>query len=127
MAILSSHRYLDAGGAAGLPEEKRGYGTARDDHMGSADGYGDALGPRSARTWEHGHTYASLLLSEGAPPHYVAEQMGHPSAVTTLRFYAKWMPTKGRRWVDSLDRRPSSWAMLEPESGTTEEVVLESV
>ena len=23
---------------------------------------------------------------------------------TTLRYYARWIPTKGRRWVDLLDR-----------------------
>ena len=61
------------------------------------------------------HTYASLLLAEGAPLTYVAQQMGHSKPTTTLRFYAKWIPSKGRWWVNVLD---SEGAMLEPESGT---------
>jgi hypothetical protein len=35
---------------------------------------------------------------------YVSEQLGHANPSTTLRFYAKWIPNKGRRWVDVLDR-----------------------
>ncbi len=46
------------------------------------------------------HTYASLLLGDGAPITYVAPQLGHS---TTLRHYAKWVKGKGRRWVDLMD------------------------
>jgi integrase len=38
------------------------------------------------------HTYASLLLSAGAPILYVSQQLGHQDAVITLRTYAQWMP-----------------------------------
>jgi integrase len=80
------------------------------------------------------HTYSCLLLAEGAPVNYVSEQLGHSNPATTLRYYAKWMPSRGRRWVNVLDsrktaaaaRRTKPWAAvepvsggLEPESGTT--------
>src|SRR5262249_33746499 len=28
----------------------------------------------------------------------------HSNASTTLRYYARWIPSKGRRWADLLDR-----------------------
>ena len=28
---------------------------------------------------------------------------GHANPTTTLRHYARWIPSKGRRWVDALD------------------------
>jgi hypothetical protein len=34
----------------------------------------------------------------------VSGQLGHANPATTLRYYAKWIPSKGRRWVDLLDR-----------------------
>jgi integrase len=56
------------------------------------------------RLYDLRHTYASLLLAERAPITYVAEQLGHANASTTLRYYARWIPSKGRRWADLLDR-----------------------
>ena len=50
------------------------------------------------------HTYASLLLSEGVPLVYVSRQLGHAKPTTTLKHYAKWMPSGDRRYVDVLDR-----------------------
>ncbi len=35
---------------------------------------------------------------------YVAAQLGHANPSTTLRYYARWIPSKGRRWADLLDR-----------------------
>ncbi len=58
----------------------------------------------SFRLYDLRHTYASLLLAANAPITYVSEQLGHANPSTTLRFYAKWIPNKGRRWVDVLDR-----------------------
>ncbi len=58
------------------------------------------------------HTFASLLLASGTPLTYASQQMGHSSPATTLRFYAKWIPGEGRRWVDTLDSQ-------EPKPGTT--------
>jgi hypothetical protein len=45
-----------------------------------------------------------LLLAERAPITYVADQLGHANASTTLRYYARWIPSKGQRWADLLDR-----------------------
>jgi integrase len=45
------------------------------------------------------HTYASFALSHGAPLTYVAEQMGD-SPETVLRYYARWIPSKGKRYAD---------------------------
>ena len=50
------------------------------------------------------HTFASLLLAAGAPITYVSAQLGHANPATTLRYYPRWIPSRGRRWVDLLDR-----------------------
>ena len=51
------------------------------------------------------HSVASLLLARNAPITYVAAQLGHANPTTTLRFYARWIPSKGERWIEVLDRR----------------------
>ncbi len=56
------------------------------------------------RVYDLRHTYASLLLAAGAPITYVSAQLGHANPSTTLRYYAKWIPSRGQRWVDLLDR-----------------------
>ena len=56
------------------------------------------------RLYDLRHTYASLLLAAGAPITYVSAQLGHATPTTTLRYYAKWIPSQGRRWVEVLDR-----------------------
>ena len=71
------------------------------------------------RVYDLRHTYASLLLSAGAPLLCVSQQMGHSSPATTLRFYARWVPSGDRRWVDILSQgRGPAGLGLEPESGT---------
>jgi len=47
------------------------------------------------------HTYASQQLAAGAPPTYVAAQLGD-SVATVLRFYARWIPGGDTRWTDRL-------------------------
>jgi integrase len=42
------------------------------------------------------HTYASLLLAASAPITYVSVQLGHANPSTTLRYYARWIPSQGR-------------------------------
>jgi integrase len=75
-------------------------------------------GPPHHRVYDLRHTYASLLLAEGAPVTCVAAQLGHSSAATTMRYYARWIPSKGKRWVDVLDRKTAAGKKLEPKSGT---------
>ncbi|WP_250451058.1 site-specific integrase [Caballeronia sp. ATUFL_M2_KS44] len=38
------------------------------------------------------HTFASMMLSAGEHPMWVARQMGHSNQTTTIRVYARWMP-----------------------------------
>lgn len=47
----------------------------------------DRRGPHQMR-----HTFASLLLQDGAPITYVSRQLGHKDASITLRVYAHWLP-----------------------------------
>jgi integrase len=49
------------------------------------------------------HTFATLHLAKGHPITYVSAQLGHASPSTTLRWYAHWVPTKDKRYADSLD------------------------
>jgi integrase len=50
------------------------------------------------------HTYATHMLSMGAPITYVAAQLGHAKPTTTLAFYAHWLPTAERTWAERLER-----------------------
>jgi len=56
------------------------------------------------RLYDLRHTFASLLLAAGAPITYVSAQLGHANPATTLRYYARWIPSRGSRWVVLLDR-----------------------
>ena len=67
------------------------------------------------RLYDLRHTFASLLLAASAPITYVSAQLGHANPTTTLRHYAKWIPSKGRRWIEVLDR--ADWP-TEPTFGT---------
>jgi len=54
------------------------------------------------RVYDLRHTFASLLLAQGAPITYVAAQLGHARPTTTLQFYAHWIPNGTERFVDGL-------------------------
>jgi hypothetical protein len=50
------------------------------------------------------HTFASLLLQNGAPITYVSRQLGHKDPSITLRVYAHWLPSMPHeKLVDALD------------------------
>jgi integrase len=49
------------------------------------------------------HTFASLLLQQGEPMHYVKEQMGHASIKTTVDVYGHITPGVNRKAVNKLD------------------------
>jgi integrase len=48
------------------------------------------------------HTYASILLTNGAPISYVSEQMGHRSIELTVKRYGHPIPGKNRHFVNAL-------------------------
>ena len=49
------------------------------------------------------HSFASHLLAMGAPITYVANQMGHAKATTTLAHYAHFLPRGDRALADRLE------------------------
>lgn len=55
-----------------------------------------ALGIRQRDAYQVRHTYASLLLTGGVNPAYIARQLGHSKITTTLNTYA--------RWIESADK-----------------------
>ncbi len=62
------------------------------------------------RLYDLRHTFASLLLSSAVPLLYVSHQLGHTNPTTTLKYYARWIPSGDRRYVDVLDRASgASW------------------
>src|SRR5262249_35256520 len=48
------------------------------------------------------HTFASLLLQQGASPAYVQRQLGHASIQLTVDTYGKWLPMGNKAAVDGL-------------------------
>src|SRR5262245_22447437 len=62
------------------------------------------------------HTFASLLLTNGAPVAYVSEQMGHASIQLTVKLYGHLQPGANRHWMNSLPgaTAPVATAMAAP-------------
>ena len=60
-------------------------------------------GLRSLRIHDLRHTYASLLIQQGAPLAYVKDQMGHSSIQITVDTYGHLVPGGNRSEVDRLD------------------------
>ena len=50
------------------------------------------------------HTFASLLIQQGASLAYVKEQMGHSSIQVTVDIYGHLIPGGNIGWVDALDK-----------------------
>ena len=48
-------------------------------------------------------TFASILLSRGAPLLWVSKMLGHATPETTLHSYARWMPTESKGHIGLLD------------------------
>jgi integrase len=64
-------------------------------------GLGPQYSPKSLR-----HTYASLMISEGANMLYVSRQLGHASVAITEKHYTRWIP-QAVPAVHQLDDEPS--------------------
>jgi integrase len=69
----------------GGPLDRRTFERAFARVLGKA-GLGPHYSPKSLR-----HTYASLMISEGANLVYVSRQMGHASVGITERVYTRWI------------------------------------
>ncbi|MBN2178222.1 MAG: site-specific integrase [Deltaproteobacteria bacterium] len=65
-------------------------------------------GLREMRVHDLRHTYASLLLSDGASPVYVKEQLGHTSIQMTVDIYGHLIPSANRDAVNRLDAHPDA-------------------
>jgi integrase len=65
-------------------------------------------GLREIRLHDVRHTYASLLLSDGASPVYVKEQLGHTSIQMTVDIYGHLIPSSNRERVNRLDTQQSA-------------------
>ena len=67
------------------------------------------------------HTFARLLLQEGAPITYVSRQLGHRDASITLRVYAHWVPdVSTARAVNLLDDAQPSATQPQPATESAE-------
>ncbi len=62
-----------------------------------------AAGLPRFRLYDLRHTFATHLLSQGAPITYVAAQLGHAKPTTTLMYYAHWLPSGDKRYIDRLE------------------------
>lgn len=51
-------------------------------------------GVRYRRPYQTCHTYASMMLSAGEHPMWVAKQMGHTDWTMIARVYGRWMPSE---------------------------------
>ncbi|RMP18259.1 Prophage PssSM-03, phage integrase protein [Pseudomonas syringae pv. delphinii] len=71
-------------------------------------------GVRYRRPYQTRHTYASMMLSAGEHPMWVASQMGHSDWTMIARVYGRWMPAAnheaGNRAVESFDIK--AWGIL---------------
>jgi integrase len=60
------------------------------------------------------HTYASTLLTTGASPVYVKEQLGHSSIQMTVDIYGHLIPSANRETVNRLDSTQQSATQAQP-------------
>ena len=76
----------------------------------------DACGLTSHRMYDCRSTFASVLLSRGAPLLWVSKMLGHADATTTLKSYARWMPSESRGHINLLDQPAALAATVRDET-----------
>ena len=64
-------------------------------------------GVRYRRPYQTRHTYASMMLSAGEHPMWVAKQMGHTDWTMIARVYGRWMPSAD---MDAGSKAEILWA-----------------
>jgi integrase len=62
----------------------------------------EKAGLHHRRPYDLRHTFASLLLTAGAPMAYVSEQMGHQNIQLTVKLYGHLEPRANRHWMNKL-------------------------
>jgi integrase len=75
-----------------------------------------AAGLKRRRYHDLRHTFASLLLTAGAPIAYVSEQMGHSSIELTVKRYGHLQPGANRGFINGLPGTKKSHS--EKQTGT---------
>ncbi len=75
-------------------------------------------GVRYRRPYQTRHTYASMMLSAGEHPMWVAQQMGHSDWTMIARVYGRWMPSTdagaGQKAVAQFSGNDSLMAASDP-------------
>ena len=64
----------------------------------------EQAGLRDFRFHDLRHTYATLLIKEGAHPRVVMDRMGHSSIQLTMNTYGHLFPSEDEATIDGLDR-----------------------
>lgn len=78
----------------------------------------ERAGLRDVRFHDKRHSFASLLLTDGASPVYVKEQLGHSSIQMTVDVYGHLIPSSNRDVVNRLDLHPPApYSHLEKRQG----------
>ena len=102
---------MDIVSAAGTPLDESNVRKALNRMLDAAGLH--CRGPHQMR-----HTFASLLLQDGAPITYVSRQLGHRDASITLRVYAHWLPDPSAiKAVDLLDEAQPAATPAQPRGG----------
>ena len=64
------------------------------------------------RLYDLRHTFATLHLAKGHPITWVAAQLGHAKPTTTLQWYAHWLPSVDKKYIDALDTTPNEAGVI---------------
>ncbi|OZI20529.1 site-specific integrase [Bordetella genomosp. 9] len=68
---------------------------------------------RYRRPYQTRHTYASMMLSAGEHPMWVAKQMGHGDWTMIARIYGRWMPSAD---VEAGSKAEAKFSPIAPEN-----------
>lgn len=75
-------------------------------------------GVRYRRPYQTRHTYASMMLSAGEHPMWVAKQMGHTDWTMIARVYGRWMPSAD---LDAGGKAEVMWSNTNADKDVTHE------